>query len=80
MESFLVRSLSEEDLDTVIVSAGGRRAHPDADRRNRVGADYVLAEAIVELKSLDEEGLKKPIRLRKLAELFRKHREADQSL
>jgi hypothetical protein len=47
MESFLVRSLSEEDLDTVIVLAGGRRAHPDADRRDRVGADYVLAEAIV---------------------------------
>ncbi|AUC99143.1 hypothetical protein CWS35_36535 [Bradyrhizobium sp. SK17] len=76
MESFLVRSLSEEDLDTVVVSAGGRRAHPDADRRDRVGADYVLAEAIVELKSLDEEGLKKPVRQRKLAELFRKHREA----
>lgn len=35
----------------------------------------MLAEAIVELKSLDEEGLKKPVRQRMVAELFRKHRE-----
>lgn len=73
MENYLIRPLSEEDLNAVILSAGGRRAHPDADRRDQVSADYVLGEAIVELKSLDEEGLKKPIRQRKLAELFRKH-------
>jgi len=71
MESFLVRPLAESDLDTIIERAGGTRAHPDADRRSKQGADNLLEEAVIELKSLDEEGLGKPERQQKLATLFR---------
>src|SRR5436305_10766830 len=53
--------------------ARGQRAHLDADRRAKVGADYVLGESIIELKALDDEGLAKPERQAKLAALFRKH-------
>jgi hypothetical protein len=75
MENFFIRPLSEADIDAVIQAAGGKRAHPDADRRAKVGADYVLAETVLELKALDDEGLAKPERQRKLASVFRQHEE-----
>lgn len=73
MEWFRVRPLSETDLDAVISNAGGERAYRDADRRGQPGADYRLAEAVIELKALDDEGLAKPERQAKLAALFRTH-------
>jgi hypothetical protein len=73
MEQFRIRPLSEADIDAVIEAAGGDRAHADADRRRNPGADYVLGEAVIELKALDDEGLVKPERQAKLATLFRKH-------
>jgi hypothetical protein len=73
VEPFSVRLLEESDLDDIVAGAGGRRAHLDADRRAKPGADYVLADAIVELKTLDDEGLEKPERQAKLATLFREH-------
>lgn len=69
-ELFRVRTLTEEDLLQVVETAGGRRAHPDADRRKAQGADFVLGDAIIELKALDDEGLSKPERQNKLAALF----------
>lgn len=71
MESFLVRKLAEKDIDAVLERAGGKRAHPDADRRDRQGADYVLGDAVLELKALDDEGLGKAERQVRLASLFR---------
>ncbi len=50
--------------------AGGRRAHPHADRRDRRGADFVIGNSVIELKILEEEGLDNPERQRKLALLF----------
>jgi hypothetical protein len=73
METFCIRPLSETDIDAVIAIAGGKRAHYDADRRSRVGADYLLKEAVIELKALDDEGLNKPERQMKLATLFHKY-------
>lgn len=73
MEQFRIRPLLEADIDAVIKAAGGIRAHADADRRHRPGADYLLGEAVLELKALDDEGLVKPERQAKLATLFRKH-------
>lgn len=68
-----IHPIAEDDLDAVIIAAGGQRAHPDADRRSSVGADYLLGDALVELKLLDEDGLDKPERRHKLAQLFRQH-------
>src|SRR3954447_892378 len=52
------------------VHQGGVRAHPDADRREKKGADYRLGSALIELKALDDEGFVKPERQHKLAALF----------
>lgn len=68
-----MRPLTENDVDEIVRAAGGSRAHLDAHKRDRPGADYVISEAIIELKSLDDEGLAKPERQAKLAALFRKH-------
>lgn len=71
MDHFKLRPLSESDIDQIIKNAGGTRAHPDADRRQQIGADYVLGNCVIELKALDDEGLTKPERQVKLADLFR---------
>lgn len=71
MDTFRIHTLSEKQIDAVIEAAGGRRAHPNADRRSKRGADYILEEALIELKGLDDEGLGKPERQGKLAKLFR---------
>ncbi len=71
MDHFRIRPISETDIDDLIASIGGCRAHPDADSRDKPGADYLLGEALIEYKGLDDEGLAKPERQAKLAELFR---------
>lgn len=71
MDHFRLRPISEPDIDQVVENAGGKRAHPDAERREQPGADYVLGNCVIELKSLDDEGLAKPERQAKLAALFR---------
>ncbi|MBL7234178.1 hypothetical protein [Komagataeibacter oboediens] len=69
-QSFKIPPITETDLDTVIVNAGGSRLHPDHDRRDKVGADYRLGEALIELKFLDQEGLDKVGRQKKIHKLF----------
>lgn len=76
MEHFRIRPLSESDIDEIIVAAGGGRAHSDAGRRDKPSADYLLGEALIELKALDEEGFEKSERQKKLAALFREHEKA----
>jgi hypothetical protein len=70
MDPFPIKVLTESDLDRIVEAAGGVRVHPDADRRAREGADYLLGTTLIELKILDDEGLAKPVRQAKLAELF----------
>lgn len=70
MHPFPIHALKEGDLDSVIEEAGGDRAHPDADKRELTGADYVLGRTVIELKMLDDEGFDKPERQAKLAALF----------
>lgn len=72
MDHFRIRPLSEPDIDQVFAKAGGCRVHLDVDRRAKRGADYILGNALIELKALDDEGLEKPERQAKLAALFRK--------
>ncbi|NQU25917.1 MAG: hypothetical protein HQ567_31900 [Candidatus Nealsonbacteria bacterium] len=73
MDHFKIRPLSEVDIDGIIIAAGGSHAHPDADRRDKPGSDYLLNETLIELKSLDDEGLSKTQRQAKLATLFSKY-------
>ena len=71
MDSLRITPLTEDAVDALIEAAGGGRAHTDADRRSKRGADYLLGEAIIELKILEDDGLEKPERQAKLAALFR---------
>jgi hypothetical protein len=59
METLRVRPIDESAMDEIVGKAGGERAHPDADRRQEPGADYVLGNALIELKALDDEGMSK---------------------
>jgi hypothetical protein len=70
---FRIPPIFEDEVDQIVMAAGGRRAHPDADRRRKRGADYLLDDAVVELKILEEEGLEKQERRGKLASLFKSH-------
>jgi hypothetical protein len=70
LASFRIRLISEPEIEAVIVGAGGTRAHPDADKRTLRGADFLLGDAVIELKILEDEGLDKPERQQKLARLF----------
>lgn len=65
-----IRPLTEEIVNDIVERAGGRRAHPDHDRRATRNADYVVGNAVIELKILDDEGLSKADRQAKLAALF----------
>jgi hypothetical protein len=65
-----IRPLTEDSFNEIIELAGGRRAHPDHDRRAARNADYILGDAVLELKILDDEGLSKIERQAKLAALF----------
>jgi len=71
LPSMHIRRLSEAEIETVVIRAGGKRAHPDADRRSLKGADFLLGSSVIELKMLEDEGLDKPERQHKLAKLFR---------
>lgn len=70
MNLFPMYALSEADIEGIVVEAGGSRAHPDADERDLKSADFVIDDALIELKLLDDEGFSKPERQLKLAKLF----------
>jgi hypothetical protein len=65
-----INRLKETDVDEVVLSAGGARLICDGPNKPP-NADYILNEAIVELKLVEEEGLKKSERRGKIAELFK---------
>ncbi|MCC0007709.1 MAG: hypothetical protein H6876_06240 [Hyphomicrobiaceae bacterium] len=54
----------------MIEKIGGTIAHADADKRQHRGADYILGDAAIELKMLNEEVLLKPTHQEKLCQLF----------
>jgi len=62
--------MREEDFDEIIAKAGGCRTAADDSRSSELNADYFLNEAIIELKLIEEEGLDKENRRRKVAGLF----------
>lgn len=66
MQHIRIKTVTENDFDEVITSAGGSRISEDGS------ADYRLNEAIIELKLVSEEGFEKAERQKKLATLFQK--------
>src|SRR3546814_17300007 len=65
-----IRPLTEDSCNEIVELAGGRRAHPDHDRRAARNDDYILGDAVIELKILDDEGLSTVERQAKLAAQF----------
>lgn len=65
MDYIRIKSITEADFDQVVVAAGGSRIAKEG------AADYVLNEAIIELKLVVEEGFEKRERQQKLTALFR---------
>jgi len=68
-----IQPIRELDIDVVIANAGGGRAHLHADRRRQVSADYLLGNAVIELKFLDDEALAKPEHQARIAALFARY-------
>ena len=66
MDYVKIRAITEADFDEVVIVAGGTRIPEDSS------ADYLLNEAVIELKFIEEEGLEKESRRRKVADIFRK--------
>ncbi len=62
--------LTEDNFTEIIENVGGKRFSSDHSREDRLNADYIFENAIVELKLIEEEGLEKEIRQRKLFDLF----------
>ncbi len=71
MEYMRIEELTEGDFDSIITNAGGSRFSDDHSRELVKNTDYVLGTSIIELKLIDEEGLEKDERQRKLADVFR---------
>lgn len=66
MERMKIKMVSELDFDTVVKEAGGSRIDkPDS-------ADYILNEALIELKLVMEEGYEVHTRQQKIASIFRR--------
>lgn len=75
MNLFPMYSLTEAAIEKIINSTGGRRAHLDPKNHSLESlksADFILDDALIELKMLEDEGFSKPERQRKLAYLFRR--------
>lgn len=64
MDYMRIKKISEVEFDTVVEAAGGSRIRADSS------ADYQWKDAVVELKLVLEEGLKKASRQNKIANLF----------
>jgi len=64
MEYIRVKNISESDFDAIVKDAGGVRISSEGS------ADYLLNEALIELKFVQDEGFEKPTRQKKIANLF----------
>lgn len=68
----LAPRVTETFIDHVITRAGGHRlTKQEANNEKSRNADYLIDDYVFELKTLEEEGLEKENRQKKLANLFR---------
>ena len=73
MDYLRIYKLNEEDFDGIVQRSGGKRLSNDESREKNPNADYLLGDAIIELKFVEEEGLEKQERQQKIATLFNKY-------
>jgi len=59
MDHFRLNKLKEVDINVLIDAVGGRRAVDDHSTEGSLNADYLLDEAVIELKLFEEEGLER---------------------
>jgi hypothetical protein len=71
MDDARIGKIDERDFDEIFSKIGGRRFSTDHSREERKNADFVIGNALVELKLINEEGLEKEERRRKIADIFR---------
>ena len=71
MDNVAIGKLGESDFEKIISNAGGRRFSADDTRETKKNADFVLGDAVVELKLVSEEGLEKEERQRKVGAIFK---------
>jgi len=72
MNPLRINKLAESDFDSIVFDAGGKRFAPEVTEDGYF-ADYILNEAILELKLIGEEGILKENRKRKIADIFREN-------
>lgn len=71
MDYLNVARLAESDFDTIIESIGGHRFSEDHSKEERLNCDYEYADALIELKLVEEDPAEKKSKQDKLAELFK---------
>lgn len=69
MEYLKFSLLTESDFDAIVVNAGGKR-YTDDPKIKELNCDYILDDAVIELKIIEEEPIEKKTKQKKLAELF----------
>ncbi len=70
MEHLNIIRITEKDFDQIIEDLGGKRLSEDESREERENADYILNDAIIELKIVEEDPSTKISTQDKLARLF----------
>ncbi len=75
MEYLNFSLLTEDDFDNVIINAGGKR-YTDDPKIQVKNCDYILDNAVIELKIIEEEPIEKKSKQEKLAKLFSQVSEA----
>ncbi|MDD2699440.1 MAG: hypothetical protein PHF17_11630 [Arcobacteraceae bacterium] len=69
MEYLNFSSLTEEDFTEIVLNVGGRR-YTDDPKIKELNCDYILDDAVIELKIIEEEPIEKKTKQEKLAKLF----------
>jgi len=70
MDLLSIGRITETDIDEVVNQLGVRRFVEDDSIQNEPNADYVIGNAVLELKLVEEEGLMKTKRRHKIGQLF----------
>ena len=67
---FPIPRITESFVDRAVEKIGGRRLHETEKREGFQNADYILPDAVSELKIIEEEGLEKESRQNKIKKLL----------
>lgn len=70
MEHMYISKFTEEEFDQIIRISGGKR-YTDNPKIEEENCDYIIDNAVIELKIIEEEPIEKESKQKKLADLFR---------